>query len=73
MVSISYLLLESISDAELEEAVENRRMAARGPALGIRGIFRGDEYDYGSYSDWMIGEYSCLRQNRNSRRGQVAC
>lgn len=48
--------LKSYTDEQLKHELEIRRKKRRGKLLGYRVIAYGDEYDYGCYSDIIIGE-----------------
>ena len=48
--------LKKFSDEQLNNEVRRREKARRGKVLGYRVIHCGDDYNYGSYSDYMIGD-----------------
>lgn len=48
--------LRKFTDEQLNSEVRRREKRRRGKVLGYRVIHNGDEYNYGSYSDYMIGD-----------------
>lgn len=47
--------LKKFTDEQLNNEVRRREKQRRGKVLGYRVIHPGDEYNYGSYTDYMIG------------------
>ena len=48
-------LLKEFTDEELQKELMRREKIRRGPILGYRAICYGDDYNYGGYTDRMIG------------------
>jgi hypothetical protein len=44
------------TDEELNKELNRRHKKRLGKVLGYRAILYGDEYNYGGYSDYLIGE-----------------
>lgn len=44
----------NFSDEELEYVLEHRAKRRRGPIIGYRVTFHGDEFNYGSYADYLV-------------------
>ena len=58
--SINYQLKRSLkdySDEELKKELKQREKKRRGKILGYRSICHGDEYNYGGYTDYIIGVF----------------
>lgn len=51
--------LKEFSTEDLKWEVSRRCKRRVGKVLGYRAICRGDEYHYGSYSDYIIGKGWC--------------
>lgn len=47
----------NFSDEELKYVLEHRAKKRRGPIIGYRVTIPGDEYDYGSYCDYLVKHY----------------
>jgi hypothetical protein len=56
--------LKNYSDEELRKELDRRKKRRKGPILGYRVIFPGDEYNYGTYSDYMIGNKKWDAENK---------
>ena len=51
-------MLNKFSDEDLLKELARRKKRRRGKVLGYRVITSGDEYTYGTYRDFIIGEFS---------------
>lgn len=47
---------KEFTDEDLQAELDRRFKVKRGPVIGYRAICYGDEYDYGGYSDYIIGD-----------------
>lgn len=48
--------LKNFTDVQLNKELTRRDKKRKGPVKGYRVTFPGDDYNYGSYSDYMIGD-----------------
>lgn len=48
--------LKNFTDEELKKELNRRHNRRLGKVLGYRAFLSGDEYKYGEYSDYLIGE-----------------
>jgi hypothetical protein len=54
--------LKEFSDEELYKELKRRKRKRLGKVLGYRAVCYGDEYNYGGYTDYMIGDWNWNKQ-----------
>lgn len=64
--------LKKFTDEQLNNEVRRREKQRRGPVLGYRAIYYGDDYNYGSYSDYIIGKGSQWTKKYCFEKAQLA-